>query len=176
MSEIITTPLGGLHAALASLALIAGARVLIWPKGDSGHKRWGYVYVLAMTVQLLATVPDAFDGLSVFHYLGIVSGVSLTGGMSFILLSRLTKRPAARAGLVYGHYKFMAWSYAGLVAAGVAQVATRIAVSYAPSLAVFWWSVLFASLGTIALAALIIGRADKMIRRRYAPAMGGVQA
>ena len=176
MDPLVHSVWGGVHFGLALMALVAGPFALSLRKGGRGHRRWGYLYAGSMTAQLLATIPDAAAGLSAFHYMAIFSGLTLTGGLVFIRRAKQAKTAKARAGLVWGHYKFMVWSYAGLVAAGASQIATRIAFGIAPSLTVFWLSVLFASLGTMLIAAIWISRADRAVRARHAGALDASQA
>lgn len=163
--DIINSVWGGMHTAAAVVALVTGASVLMRPKGDGRHRAVGRVYVAAMSLLVLAGIPMAENGLSAFHYLSIITGVSVGAGMILIWRARFERDPKKRAGLVFGHYKFMAWSYAGLVAAGVAQLATRVAVTWG-GMATFWWAVVIASLAVTLVGALWIRLSDRAIIRR----------
>ncbi|MEE2566063.1 DUF2306 domain-containing protein [Hyphobacterium marinum] len=168
--DIINSVWGGMHTAAAVIALATGAYVLMRPKGDGRHRSVGRVYAAAMVLLVLAGIPMAENGLSAFHYLSIITAISIAAGMVMIWRARFERDPKTRAGLVFGHYKFMAWSYAGLVAAGAAQLATRIAVAWG-GMATFWWAVVAASLAICGLAALWIRLSDRLIIRRYARAL-----
>ena len=170
--DMIHSVWGGLHTIAAILGLITGFMVLRRPKGDRRHKSVGYVYVVLMSVLVLAGIPMAENGLSAFHYLSMITGGSIVGAMVMIWLARIQTDPRKRANFVFGHYKFMVWSYIGLVAAGVAQIASRIA-GEAGGMASFWWAVLVASLVITGVGALWVRLSDPGIKRRYARALDG---
>ena len=168
--QIIHDIWGAAHTAAALVALITGAFVLIRPKADGQHKLTGYTYFASFWVLILAGLPMASDGITIFHWLSGVSAVTLLAGLSLILRARRERDPAKRAGLVFGHYKFMAWSYVGLVAAGVAQVSSRLAVALG-GMSIFWWAVALASFSAAAFGAIWIAREDRGVIRRYARAL-----
>lgn len=168
--QIIHDIWGATHTAAALVALITGAFVLIRPKGDGQHKLTGYTYFIAFWVLILAGLPMAENGFSAFHWLSIVSAATLIAGLWMILAAKHAKTAKGRAQLVFGHYKFMAWSYIGLVAAGVSQMSTRFAVAFG-GMSTFWWAVVLASFAVAAIGAIWIARADRGVIHRYARAL-----
>jgi uncharacterized membrane protein len=164
--DIIHSWPGGVHAVAAILALVWGGQVLARPKGGRAHRRLGYAYVAAMSVMLLAGLPMMENGISPFHGLSVVSAVTLAGGVVMAVRARRAATPQIRQGRLYGHFKFMAWSYAGLVAAGVAQLSTRVVVAVG-GMAGFWWAVVLASLAVCAVAAVWMKLAEPVLAARY---------
>lgn len=112
----------------------------------------------------------ADDGITAFHWLSLISAMSLIAGLWMIRASRRARTATGRAQLVFGHYKFMAWSYVGLVAAGVSQIATRFAVAYG-GMSTFWWAVVLATLAVALVGAVWIARADRTVIHLYARAL-----
>ena len=84
-------------------------------------------------------------GFGPFHLAALVSLVTLIGGIT----AALRRRP----GWAVRHYRWMTWSYVGLLAAAVSEVGTRM-----PG-APFWGAVLLAS-------AVVIGAGGHLIRAR----------
>jgi uncharacterized membrane protein len=113
--------LGLIHliAAFASMAL--GAVVLLRPKGGGRHRLFGYAYALAMlTVNATALAIYRVNGrFNFLHVFALLSLFSLLVGLTFAI----RRRPAGR--WLYQHYRFMGWSYIGLLAAFVAESSTR---------------------------------------------------
>lgn len=105
------------HVAAAVSALVLGAVVLLRLKGTSVHRALGGGYVallLVVNVAALALHREATFG--VFHVLSLISLVTvLVGVVPMVMGSR-------SPGVIARHAYFMAWSYAGLVAAGVGQL------------------------------------------------------
>ncbi len=166
---------GGVHAVAAVIAIIAGAFVLLRAKGAGWHRYWGRIYFAAMAVLLLAGATLRSHGITPFHILSIVSAVSLLAGMAAILMSKRTRDPVKRAGRIFAHYKFMTWSYVGLIAAGFAQLASRLSVIGLGAQS-FWLAVLLASMALIGIGAWLIRRFDARARRLYAPALTSTAA
>ena len=48
MYEFVNSSLGWFHLVTALMAMIAGAYVLVKPKGTKRHKQIGYIYVISM--------------------------------------------------------------------------------------------------------------------------------
>ena len=116
------TLLGWFHIIGATLALTIGALVLTTRKGTRAHVRLGRAYGSAM---LLVNLPALFlyeqtGGFGPFHIMALASLVTLTLGLVPLLLGYRTVPNLVRHGF------FMAWSYVGLVAAGLAQVANHL--------------------------------------------------
>jgi uncharacterized membrane protein len=103
------------HTACGLVALVAGAVVVLMPKGTRRHRQAGWVYVISMAL-LCATsffIFELFGGFGVFHVMALVSSVSVLGGM----VAPLLLRGRVRGGWLDMHFQFMLWSYVGLVMA-----------------------------------------------------------
>ena len=112
--------LGTIHVVLAIAALILGATVACRSKGDRRHRTLGYFYaisLLSVNVSALSVYEDS-AGVGPFHILAVVSLVTLISGF----IPAFLRRPVSS--WLDLHAYFMSWSYVGLVAAGVAQIAT----------------------------------------------------
>lgn len=112
--------LGTLHLVLAITALLTGAAVACRSKGDQRHRTLGYIYsasLLLVNLSALSVYEESGEP-GPFHILALVSLVTLISG----LIPALLRRPANF--WLNFHAYFMSWSYTGLVAAGVAQIAT----------------------------------------------------
>ena len=107
---LFNSTIGLIHLIAALVALGAGTVVMYLPKGETTHRRLGYVYVVAMTVMLVTAfqIYALFGVFGVFHWLAVVSSLTLAGGM-LSLLFRLPKGSY----LLY-HLSFMFWSVVGL--------------------------------------------------------------
>jgi uncharacterized membrane protein len=141
------SPLGWLHTACALAALASGAGVLLRPKGTGAHRRLGWVYVGSM-VALNATallIYRLFGGFGPFHWAALASLATVVAGA----WAARRRRPAA---WVARHYWWMTLSYVGLVAAAVAEVATRLPGT------TFWWAVLVPSAAVLGAGALLVAR------------------
>lgn len=150
--------IGLVHFASALVALGAGAVVLARPKGTWSHRKIGWLYVAAMlTLNVTALMIYRLTGVfGPFHIAAVVSLATVTAG----IVPVWRRRPAAK--WLDQHYFFMAYSYLGLVAAAVAETATRVPVfkSFAGGpRAAFWIVVVVASI-TVFVAG------GRMIRRR----------
>jgi uncharacterized membrane protein len=112
--------MGTVHVFFAIAALIIGAIVARRPKGGRRHRNLGYFYavsLLLLNFSALSVYEDS-AGVGPFHILAIVSLVTLIGG----IIPAFLRRPVSW--WLDLHAYFMSWSYVGLVAAGVAQIAT----------------------------------------------------
>lgn len=143
--------LGLVHTGAAVVALVAGAVVLLQPKGTRVHRRIGWTYVVSMvTLNVTALLIYRLFGMfGPFHVAALASLATLTAGVVTVV----RRRPAHN--WVEHHYFWMAYSYLGLVAAGVAETTTRTNVVS------FWWAVLAATVFVFAVG-------SRMIRRRAA--------
>lgn len=141
--------LGLVHTGSALVALACGAVVLLQRKGTRVHRRLGWTYVASMvTLNVTALlIYRLFGGFGPFHVAALVSLATLAAGV--VTVAR--RRPAHN--WVEHHYWWMAYSYLGLVAAGVAETTTRSGVVG------FWWAVLAATV-------FVFGVGSTMIRRR----------
>lgn len=112
--------LGTVHVVLAIAALILGAAVACLPKGDRRHRMFGLFYAMSLLLvnaSALSVYEDSV-GAGPFHVLAVVSLVTLFSGF----IPAFLRRPVSW--WLDLHAYFMSWSYVGLVAAGVAQIAT----------------------------------------------------
>ncbi len=102
------------HTIFSAAALISGAMVLSSRKATRRHRKVGYVYVVSMLGSLLTSffIFDLFGTWGAYHWLAIVSLVTLCLGMYFPLFARNFK------GWAVQHYMWMSYSYVGLVMAG----------------------------------------------------------
>lgn len=156
--------LGQLHLATALLALAAGGWVVLRPKGTTAHRRVGWVYAVSMlimngTALLIYRLTGRFGP---FHVAALASLATLIAG----IIPAWRRRPVGN--WIEHHYYWMAYSYLGLVAAAVAETATRVpavqAFAGGPTPA-FWLTVVIAT-----VAVFIIG--GRLIRRRLDSTLG----
>lgn len=150
--------LGEFHVATAIVALAAGAWVLRQRKGTRIHRRIGWVYAVAMLgLNVSALWIYRLTGtFGPFHVAALISLGTVTAG---IVSARRRKR--GDKDWLRKHYAFMTWSYVGLVAAAVAEVATRApaiqAIAGGPTPA-FWVTVVLASIAVFVFGGAIIRR------------------
>lgn len=150
---------GRIHLASAIVALVAGAWVVLRPKGTAIHRRMGWVYaasmlILNITALLIYRLTGSFGP---FHIAAIVSLATLIAG----IIPAWRRKPADK--WLDRHYFFMAYSYMGLLAATVAETATRV-----PALRAFvggptriFWGVVI----VVSVAVFIVG--GRMTRQRF---------
>lgn len=106
------------HVLAALAALLTGVANLLLPKGTSTHRAVGTTYGLALvTVNMAALFLRRENVFGVFHALAIISLATLVAGLAPLLLGRRSG-PVLRT-----HAYCMSWSYAGLAAAGLGQLA-----------------------------------------------------
>jgi uncharacterized membrane protein len=124
--------LGAVHltAAIASLGLGA-AVLLISPKGTRLHRRVGWAYALSMLALNVTAlmIYRLFGVWGPFHWAAIVSLLTIVVGVAMgrrAKLSRLNRDRPARPRFVQAHYYSMTWSYVGLAAAAISEIATRL--------------------------------------------------
>ncbi|MEM9387863.1 MAG: DUF2306 domain-containing protein [Pseudomonadota bacterium] len=157
--------IGRAHVSLAVIALIAGPAIFLSRKGTATHRAMGIVYLLAMLVvnaSALSTYemsgkPNLFHGFALMSLGAIVPG--------FIAVMR---------GNITSHYYFMSWSYFGLMAAFLSQIATqtglfpRLGAAFG-GVSIFVVVLVASSLGSLAVSVLINRQATRLLPR-YAPA------
>jgi uncharacterized membrane protein len=149
-------PFGLAHSLVGLAALAFGLLVLVRPKGGASHRLWGSFYVVAM-VLLNASALAIYDftgSFNTFHVFALVSLATVIAGWTPALL----RRPAGR--WYANHAAFMTWSYVGLVAAFVAEIATRI-----PAFGSGLW--FGAAVGGSTMVVIGVGAA--LIRKRLPP-------
>jgi len=111
---------GLLHVSAGLLALALGTAIVFLRKGTSGHRWLGRGYLLAMLLLngTSLSVYEVFGGFGAFHWLALVSLATLLAGYAAVRW----RSP----GWIPRHAYFMAGSYVGLLAAAVAEVASRV--------------------------------------------------
>jgi uncharacterized membrane protein len=109
------------HVVAASSALLAGAMVLLLPKGTPTHRATGTAYALALVLVNVAALSLHRENVfGVFHALALASLVTIAVGLSPLLMGKRSPRVIAI------HAFCMTWSYAGLAAAGSGQLAAGV--------------------------------------------------
>lgn len=138
--------LGTAHVAAASIAIALGAVVLTRSKGDSVHVLLGRLYLISMLVVLLPVLflYDESGRPGPFHALAVVSLVTTALGWR---AGRERRRAA-----VGRHAAFMAWSWIGVVTAGLAQLANVAWPEHSP------WPVLAVVAAATAVGAVAVPR------------------
>lgn len=121
--------LGLVHTLLGVLALLFGLAVVVRRKGTRPHRRLGRAYFASMLL-LTATafmIYDLYGRFGPFHIAAVVSMATTIAGFLPVYLRRPPKTWMAL------HAIFMGWSYVGLLAAFIAEIATRVpGVSFGP--------------------------------------------
>lgn len=112
--------MGLLHVVLALVSLLSGTFVLLRRKGNATHRRLGRVYLFSMLgLNLTALLNyELFGFFGPFHWMALISLASIVGGYLVVRRKRPGWKPA--------HAYFMTGAYVGLVAATVAEIASRI--------------------------------------------------
>jgi uncharacterized membrane protein len=120
IQHLLSHWLGLVHLLTAVAALLFGAGVLFFRKGTRRHRRLGRCYLVSMLALNFTAllIYEVFDGFGVFHWLALFSLASVLGGYQAVW----RKFP----GWKVPHAHFMVGSYVGLVAAAVAEVASRV--------------------------------------------------
>jgi len=113
---------------MALAAMLFGAAVIFIRKGTRKHRWMGRSYV-AMMLGLNGTALlnyELYGRFGPFHWMVLASLATVVAGF----VPTWHKAP----GWIYRHAYFMAWSYIGLMAAAVAEVASRVpGWSFGPS-------------------------------------------
>ena len=153
--------IGQLHLASALVALASGAWVLWRRKGTATHRRIGWLYAGSMLVLNVTAfmIYRLYGTFGPFHVAALISLVTLIAG----ILPAWRRRPERT--WIEHHYFFMSYSYLGLLAASIAETATRV-----PALRAFvggptpvFWGVVVAA----TIAVFIVG--VPIIKRRFEP-------
>jgi len=149
---------GQVHLASAIVALAAGAWIVWRPKGTATHRRVGWLYAASMlTLNVTALMIYRLTGtFGPFHIAALVSLVTLIAG----IIPAWRRRPA---NWLDRHYFWMAYSYLGLLAATVAETATRVPAvqSFAGGPTPVFWIVVVVS----SIAVFVVGA--RVIRQRF---------
>ena len=113
-------PIGWFHSVFSVVALVAGAIVLVRPKGTPVHRLRGRIYVLAMIATCLSSFAIYRLGKFWFpHWFGVASLVTVVVGFAFAHY----KRPRVWMHL---HLTCMVASYYMLIGGGVNEVFLRV--------------------------------------------------
>lgn len=115
------------HVLAAVTALVAGLAALRARKGTYAHRATGTVYGVALVlVNGAALSLHRESTFGVFHALAVISLGTLVVGLAPLVLG---KRSAV---VVAIHAYCMTWSYAGLAAAGIGQLAVAVGDGRSP--------------------------------------------
>jgi uncharacterized membrane protein len=158
--------LGWTHTLAALTALVAGAAVLLTRKGTRRHRQLGWAYVASMLLLngTALLIYRLFGRFGPFHVGALFSLVTVLAGTATAIGARRARErrdPVGRARALERHYQWMTWSYVGLIAAAVSEIATRMpALRPRPGQGMaFGITVAVASL-------LVVGIGAQLIRRR----------
>jgi uncharacterized membrane protein len=169
--------LGWTHTIAASTALVAGAAVLLTRKGTRRHRQLGWVYVVSMLLLngTALLIYRLFGRFGPFHVGAIFSFITVVAGTAAALAARRARArrdPVARARVLERHYQWMTWSYVGLAAAAVSEIATRMpALRPRPGQGMaFAITVAVATLLVVAVGARLIRRRRSALLAPYRPA------
>jgi len=171
------TPLGLFHTLTAVAAIVIGALVLLSePKGSRVHRRLGWAYAITMLSLNISAllIYRLFGGFGPFHVGAILSlATVIAATLSAITARRCRKRgdKAGRARAILRHYYWMTFSYVGLLAAAVSEIATRLpATRPAPGQGVVFGIVVAGA------SAIVLAIGAQMIRRRAKLALAPFQS
>jgi uncharacterized membrane protein len=170
------TPLGWTHLASAVAALLAGGLVLLTRKGTRRHRQLGWTYVVSMLALNLTAllIYRLFGRFGPFHAGAIISLVTVVAGTFAVLGARRSRGgrdPVVRARALEKHYLWMTWSYVGLAAAAVSEIATRVpALRPKPGqVAMFWITVAVVSIAVVVVGARLIRQRRAGLLAPYQP-------
>jgi uncharacterized membrane protein len=158
--------LGWTHTIAAVTALATGAAVLLARKGTRRHRQLGWAYVVSMLLLngTALLIYRLFGRFGPFHVGAIFSFITVVAGTAAALgarRARVRRDAVARARALERHYQWMTWSYVGLAAAAVSEIATRMpALRPRPGQGMAFGI-------TVAVATLlVVGVGARLIRRR----------
>jgi len=147
---------GLVHLITSFMAIGAGGWVMVIPKGTRWHRTLGHVYAMSM-VGVIASAFAIYDltgSFGPFHIAAVIGAVTLFFGL-FTVLARRPKKEWITA-----HAIWMSWSYIGLIAALVAETATRFVMPrLEPSFQTNTqaWTAFWLSVGLASLAVFVAG-------------------
>jgi uncharacterized membrane protein len=169
--------LGWTHTAAALSALVVGASVLLTRKGTRRHRQLGWAYVVSMLLLngTALLIYRLFGRFGPFHVGAVFSLVTVVAGTVAALGARRARargNAVERARALERHYQWMTWSYAGLVAAAVSEIATRTpALRPRPGQGMaFGITVAVATLLVVGVGAQLIRRRRSALLAPYRPA------
>ena len=134
------------HVSAAIMALLLGASVLATPKGTTWHRRLGAAYATSLLLANIGALTMTGDSgqFGAFQLLAVLSLATLLVGLG------LMRRRARTEQVIATHAIIMGFSYVGLVAAGLSQLAAHAAPDHRAT------AVLATSAGTFTLGAVAI--------------------
>jgi uncharacterized membrane protein len=147
--------MGLVHTLFGFAALALGALVLMSRKGTLVHRRLGQTYAFAMIALNVTAlmIYDLYGRFGPFHIAAVVSLATVIGG----LIPVVFRRP--RETWMRHHAALMCWSYVGLFAAFVSEIATHV-----PGVR-FGWGVVAATIAVVMVGAVLInGRVPSIVR------------
>ena len=113
-------PIGWVHSVASLIALVAGAIVLMRPKGTPVHKLRGRIYVLAMIATCLTSFAIYRRGVFWFpHWSGVAALVLIAAGFALAHYRPLR-------GWMHWHLSCMMASYYLLIGGGVNEAFVRV--------------------------------------------------
>ena len=146
---------GLVHTLFGFAALLLGFLVLVRRKGTLVHRRLGQSYAFAMIALNVTAllIYDLYGRFGPFHIAAVVSLATVLAGLFPVVF----RRP--RETWMRHHAALMCWSYVGLFAAFVSEIATRV-----PGVR-FGWGVVAATVAVVIVGAVLInGRVPSIVR------------
>lgn len=159
------TSIGLFHLVVSLTALGSGAMVFFRRKGTRQHRQLGWVYLasmLSLNVSALL-IYRLFGGFGPFHVAAIISLVTVLFGLRTAIISQRRRRAGRPRDpkWIEHHYFWMAYSYVGLMAAAVSEVATRVPMGQSG-----------AAFGiTVAVASILVFVGGSRLIKKRAPAI-----
>ncbi len=158
--------LGWIHTIAAVGAMVAGLAVLLIRKGTLRHRQLGWVYVVSMLLLNVTAlmIYRLFGNFGPFHVGAIFSLVTVVAGTIAAVGGRRARERrdiAGRARALERHYQWMTWSYVGLIAAAVSEIATRM-----PALRPRAGQGMAFAITVVLATILVLGVGAQLIRRR----------
>jgi len=113
---------GFVHSILGVAALLFGLVVVLRRKGTPAHRRIGQAYLSSMLLLNVTAlmIYDLYGRFGPFHIAAAISLATIGAGFVPVYL----RRP--RVAWMPVHGTFMGWSYVGLLAAFISEIATRV--------------------------------------------------
>lgn len=156
-------PFGAFHGVLGLISVVLGGIVVLRRKAGAAHRRTGIAYTMSMVLLNVTAfgIYDLFGGFGPFHWLAIVSLATTFAGFVPVWL----RRPRCWLDI---HARCMSWSYAGLIAAFMSEIGSRI-----PGVSLLY-GVLVPTTGVMLVAAVLIyGRVPEMVNQMRRAGVAG---
>ncbi len=155
------------HTACGFLALTLGLVVLLNNKGTRFHRSLGRTYWLVMLVLNITAfgIYHLNGHFNIFHIFAIVSLATIFAGLIPVLLRKHIRN------WLFLHYKYMVWSYAGLLAATSNELFAHVPAFKALVRISGQWVIWAALLVILSLSAILISRRRKVMLTKYGRAI-----